>query len=103
MTPRQARTLDERLLNLPAVLGCAMRAMRKEAGLSGRQMADLLGSHHPIVYRFENGRHMPSLESLQLWAWACDRETGELMLVVDRWLGIVPMTMPVMDGEEPPP
>ncbi len=102
--PRWSRTLDGRLLDLPVVLGQAMRAMRKDAGLTHAEMARRMGTHRPVCGRLEHGRgHLPSLKSLQSWASACDRNVGELMIVVDRWLGLVPMTMPVTDREEPPP
>lgn len=67
----------------------AMRRMRREVDLSGRQMARLMNSHHPIIYRIESGRHGSSLTTIVRWARACNRRPGEIMIAVDRAIGLI--------------
>ena len=67
----------------------AMQNMRLDAGLSCRAMARLMKSHHPIVSRIESGRHRPSLNTIVRWAEACNRRPGEIMIAVDRAIGLI--------------
>lgn len=67
----------------------AMWRMRRKAGLSVRAMARLMRSHHPIVSRIENGKHQPSLTTIVRWAEACNRRPGEIMIAVDRAIGLI--------------
>ena len=67
----------------------AMRRMRSETGLTCRAMARLMKSHHPIVSRVESGRHRPSLTTIIRWARACNRRPGEIMIAVDRAIGLI--------------
>ena len=67
----------------------AMRRMRAEVGLSGRQLAKLMGSHGPVIFRIENGKHGPTLTTIVRWAEACNRRPGEIMIAVDRAIGLI--------------
>jgi transcriptional regulator with XRE-family HTH domain len=48
-------------------LGTRLRAMRAQAGLSGKGMADALGWAQSKVSRIESGKQMPSVEDIEAW------------------------------------
>jgi transcriptional regulator with XRE-family HTH domain len=49
-------------------LGARFRQLRKDAGLTGKQVADRLGWSQPKVSRIERGQRTPSEEDLQAFA-----------------------------------
>jgi transcriptional regulator with XRE-family HTH domain len=49
-------------------LGARFRQLRKEAGLTGKQLAERLGWSQPKVSRIERGQRTPSEEDLQAFA-----------------------------------
>jgi transcriptional regulator with XRE-family HTH domain len=54
-------------------LGHRLRDIRKDAGLTGRQLADLAGWHSSKVSKIEYGRQTPSENDIRIW---CDFSTG---------------------------
>lgn len=59
-------------LTRPEGLATRLRAMRAQAGLTGKDLADAQGWQQSKVSRIENGKQMPSDEDLSAWADACD-------------------------------
>jgi transcriptional regulator with XRE-family HTH domain len=55
-------------------LGIRLREIRKDAGLTGRTLAGLIGGHFTKVSRIENGDQTPSAEYLRAWCAACRAE-----------------------------
>jgi transcriptional regulator with XRE-family HTH domain len=55
-------------------LGVRLRELRKDAGLSGRQLAAATGWHFTRVSKIENGAQAPSTEDIRLWCVACRAE-----------------------------
>lgn len=43
-----------------------LKALRKQHNLSTYQLANLLGISRPPIYRWENGRHVPTVDHLIL-------------------------------------
>lgn len=64
-------SLEERLTQ-PDGLATRLRAMRVQAGLSGKDLADANGWAQSKVSRIENGQQMPSADDISAWARACD-------------------------------
>ncbi|MGW9191284.1 helix-turn-helix domain-containing protein [Streptomyces rubiginosohelvolus] len=54
-------------------LGARLNELRSEAGLNGRDFAQLLGWQPSKVSRLQNGRQTATPEDLQAWAAACGR------------------------------
>ncbi len=52
-------------------LGARLREIRKDAGLSGRQLAALTGWHFTKVSKLENGKQHPSDTDLHTWCRHC--------------------------------
>lgn len=48
--------------------------MRKDAGLSGREMATVTGQHFTRVSKIEHGVQVPSDQDIRDWCRACDAE-----------------------------
>ncbi|SIR90191.1 helix-turn-helix domain-containing protein [Micromonospora avicenniae] len=61
----------EEWLTQPEGLADRLRALRTQAGLSGKQLADANGWAPSKVSRLENGRQMPAPADLYAWARAC--------------------------------
>ncbi len=55
-------------------LGVRLREIRKEAGLTGRELAVGVGYHYTKISRIENGRQAPSEEDIKAWCRACRAE-----------------------------
>lgn len=53
--------------------GDLVRAMRLSAGLSQRQLASRAATSQPALARYERGKTMPSIPTLQRLAEACGR------------------------------
>lgn len=51
-----------------------LREIRKEAGLTGRALAEAVGWHYTKVSRVETGGQTPSEQGIRAWCVACDAE-----------------------------
>jgi len=58
-------------------LGVRLRDLRRDARLSGRELAALTGWHFTKVSKIEHGRTMPTEADLELWCFHC-RAQNEL-------------------------
>lgn len=68
------------------VIGGVLRALRQEAGLSQRQLAERSGIQRPIVSRIERGDHRPNMETIGVFARACGASPLRVYRVFDAWL-----------------
>lgn len=55
-------------------LGKRLRSLRRQAGLTGVQLADLLGCHPSKVSRIEHGNAIPSPSDVRAWCMATGHE-----------------------------
>jgi len=55
-------------------LGIRLRDLRRDARLSGRELAALTGWHFTKVSKIEHGRTMPTEEDLELWCFYCQSQ-----------------------------
>ncbi|MGH3647435.1 MAG: helix-turn-helix domain-containing protein [Micromonosporaceae bacterium] len=55
-------------------LGARLREIRRDAGLTGRALAEIIGWHFSKVSRVENGRQAPSERYIRAWCIACRTE-----------------------------
>jgi transcriptional regulator with XRE-family HTH domain len=55
-------------------LGLRLRELRKDAGLTGRELATATGWHFTRVSKLEHGVQAPSNEDIRLWCEACSAE-----------------------------
>jgi transcriptional regulator with XRE-family HTH domain len=62
-------------------LGARLGEIRKDAGLTGRALAELCGWHESKVSRIEHARTAPSADDLRLWCQRCraSAETDDLL------------------------
>jgi transcriptional regulator with XRE-family HTH domain len=51
--------------------GLRLRALRRDAGLTGRALAAATGQHHTRVSKIENGVQQPTPVAVRAWAAAC--------------------------------
>jgi transcriptional regulator with XRE-family HTH domain len=72
----------EEWLTQPEGLATRLRALRVQAGLSGKQLADASGWAQSKVSRIENGQQMPSPDDIRAWAGGtgADEETVRQLL-----------------------
>lgn len=72
----------EEWLTQPEGLATRLRALRVQAGLSGKQLADASGWAQSKVSRIENGQQMPSPDDIRVWAGGtgADEETVRQLL-----------------------
>lgn len=72
-------------LTRPEGLATRLRALRAQAGLTGKGLADAQGWQQSKVSRIENGKQMPSDEDIEAWAAACgdDDAVAELLRLRD--------------------
>jgi transcriptional regulator with XRE-family HTH domain len=54
-------------------LGLRLRELRRDARLTGRQLAEVEGWHPSKVSKIESGRQTPAEANLEAWARACGR------------------------------
>ena len=67
---------------------CAMlRRLRKEAGLTQRDLADRLEMHNSMVHRSEIGDRRIDPVEFADWCRACDVDPGEAIRVVGKVTG----------------
>lgn len=74
----------EEWLTQPEGMATRLRALRVQAGLSGKQLADAHGWQQSKVSRIENGRQMPSVEDIEAWVQTCGAgadAAGELLML----------------------
>lgn len=64
-------------------IGCRLRELRLQRGLSVADMVAKVGTHYPIVYRIENGDRTPSLETLIIYAQALDVSLLDILSCLD--------------------
>ncbi|MEQ4204689.1 helix-turn-helix transcriptional regulator [Actinopolymorpha sp. B9G3] len=55
-------------------LGIRLRDLRKEAGLTGRQLAMVTGQHYTRISKIENGVQTPTDQDIQEWCRACSAD-----------------------------
>jgi transcriptional regulator with XRE-family HTH domain len=55
-------------------LGVRLREIRKEAGLTARDLASAFGCHFSKISRIENGVQAPSEANIKVWCRACNAE-----------------------------
>ncbi|MFI7332305.1 helix-turn-helix domain-containing protein [Micromonospora aurantiaca (nom. illeg.)] len=77
----------EEWLTQPDGLADRLRALRTQAGLSGKQLAEANGWAPSKVSRLENGRQLPSPADIHAWAHACGADEAAQDLL--RMLGEV--------------
>lgn len=53
-------------------LGARLREIRKDANLTGRALASVMGWHFTKVSKIENGARSPSEQDIRIWCSACD-------------------------------
>lgn len=71
-----------------ASLGTVVRAYREETGFSQRQLAAMVGMHHSLLARIENGDvTQPSAELLQRLADTLEIDAQELL----QFIGVRPV------------
>ncbi|MFC4586966.1 helix-turn-helix domain-containing protein [Sphaerisporangium corydalis] len=65
-------------------LGQALRELRRDAGLTGRQLATLAGWHSSKVSKIEYGKQNPSEDDIRAWCRLCDvaDQANDLIAVV---------------------
>lgn len=51
--------------------GLRLRALRREAGLTGRALGAAIGQHHTKISKIENGVQQPTPADVRAWAGAC--------------------------------
>ncbi len=74
----------EEWLTQPDGLGTRLRALRVQAGLSGKDLADANGWAQSKVSRIENGKQIPSAEDITAWCCACNADTAVTELLRKR-------------------
>ncbi len=68
---------------LAQAIAAKLRAVRMLRGMSREQLAELVNSYRPNVWRLESGKHVPSLQFLRDVARALDVSLSELLEGVD--------------------
>ncbi len=69
--------MDQRAKGLRRRLGSLLRVIRSRAGLSGPQLARLMGVNQSTVSRVENAERWPSLQDIEGWLTACGADEAE--------------------------
>ncbi|MEU7746020.1 helix-turn-helix transcriptional regulator [Nonomuraea sp. NPDC049158] len=69
-------------------LGARLRDIRRDAGLSGVELATLAGRHSSKVSRIEYGKRNASEDDLRAWCRHCRAEDqlAELVATLRAWL-----------------
>lgn len=73
--------MAEQVRGAREVFGSRLREIRKEGGLSGRELAVAVGMHFTKVSRLEHGKQNPSESDVREWCVACgaERQIPELV------------------------
>jgi transcriptional regulator with XRE-family HTH domain len=69
--------VDQRAKGLRRRLGGLLRVIRSRAGLSGPQLAALIGVNQSTISRIENAERRPSLADVEAWLTACRADEAE--------------------------
>jgi transcriptional regulator with XRE-family HTH domain len=69
--------VDQRTKSLRRRLGSLLRVIRSRAGLSGPQLARLMGVNQSTVSRVENAERWPSLADVDLWLTSCGADEAD--------------------------
>jgi transcriptional regulator with XRE-family HTH domain len=69
-------------------VGGELRRLRQRAGLSQAQVAVYIESHRPIIARIESGRHVPTLETCELFVAVCGGSLVDVGRAIDRAVGL---------------
>lgn len=66
------------------VLGHRLRDLRRDAGLTGRQLATLAGWHSSKVSKIEYGKQTPTEEDIRIWCryWGTPKQIPDLIATV---------------------
>jgi transcriptional regulator with XRE-family HTH domain len=64
----------EEWLTQPEGMATRLRALRTQAGLSGKQLAGANDWQQSKVSKIENGRQMPTVEDIDAWARTCSAD-----------------------------
>ncbi|GHE28318.1 transcriptional regulator [Streptosporangium violaceochromogenes] len=64
----------ERINSAKGILAARLRAIRTDAGLTGRALAAQTSMDHTKISKIENGTQMPSQADVSAWCTACDAE-----------------------------
>ncbi|WP_327089556.1 helix-turn-helix transcriptional regulator [Nonomuraea sp. NBC_01738] len=63
--------MTEHAQSAKRAFGIRLRDLRKDAGLTGRQLADASGLHNTKISRIEHGQQNPSEADIRQWCIAC--------------------------------
>ncbi|MET9712301.1 helix-turn-helix domain-containing protein [Nocardiopsis alba] len=63
--------MSEQVLRAKEAFGARLREIRKDAGISGRELAAVAGMHFTKISRLENGKQNPSEKDIRAWCVAC--------------------------------
>jgi len=72
----------EEWLTQPDGLADRLRALRAQAALAGKDLAEMNGWQPSKVSRLENGKQMPSAADLEAWARACHADADALQVLL---------------------
>ncbi|NRQ35535.1 helix-turn-helix transcriptional regulator [Nonomuraea sp. NN258] len=63
--------MSEQAAAAKKAFGIRLRDLRKDAGLTGRQLAEASGLHNTKISRIEHGQQNPSEDDIRAWCIAC--------------------------------
>ncbi|WP_343955436.1 Scr1 family TA system antitoxin-like transcriptional regulator, partial [Nonomuraea longicatena] len=63
--------MSEQAISAKQAFGVRLRDLRKDAGLTGRRLAQLSGLHNTKISRIEHGQQNPSEDDIRAWCIAC--------------------------------
>lgn len=77
------RVVTDYTLVLTLIVARRYRRLRKERKVTQKEVARRVGSHGPIIARFESGKHCPSLAFLERIAAAIGLRCVDIIRAVD--------------------
>lgn len=66
--------MSDQVLQAKTIFGIRLREIRKDAGISGRELAAAAGMHFTKVSRLENGKQKPSERDVRVWCDVCNAD-----------------------------
>lgn len=63
--------MSEQAVSARKTFGIRLRDLRKDAGFTGRRLAEASGLHNTKISRIEHGRQSPSEDDIRAWCIAC--------------------------------
>lgn len=75
---------------LAILVRAGLRRRRRLARLSQEHVAQLVGSHRPIVARVELGKHVPTLDVCAMHAAQCGGLLRDIARAIDRAIDVTP-------------